>query len=624
MAERRRRHRKGKRLFKRMQRTLTGLFFLCLALFCFVIGRVIYIQAANGGKYARQVLSQQQYQNRTIPFKRGDIVDSKGTTLATSIDVYSVVLDCKALNTESRTKGKEGIVDSTARYVHQYFSDISEDDVRNEVKKHPDSQYRVLKKKESYEKMKAFEDFNDSDEGKGKTYGIWFEKEYERQYPYPDLASQVIGFVASGNNGVTGLENQYNSVLNGTDGRSFGYQNEDNSLEKNVIDPVNGYTIQTSIDVLTQQAVNQAILKFNNKMAKAAGNHKRGSKNTAVLVMNPNNGQVYAMATYPTFSLDDPRDLTSLYSKKKIKSMDDDAQLDALNELWQNFPVSHTYEPGSTFKPFTISAGFETGTLSTKSTFMCDGGQSFPGNVYVRCESYHGIQTIREALMHSCNDALMQIGARVGAANFAKYQHTFGFGQKTGIDLPGEPRTNTLVYTEKQLKSQPINLATNSFGQNFNTTMVQLASGFASIINGGTLYKPTVVTKIEDESGNTVQKNDPVVLKKTISKTTSDRMRSYLKSVVTDGTGVKAAVKGYSIGGKTGTAEKQPRRQGKYLVSFIGFAPVENPQLLVYVVVDEPNAADQAHSNYAQEIAHDIFKTILPYYNIEPEAKKKK
>ena len=624
MAVRSRRRRKGKRLFKRMKRTLTVLFFLCLALFCFIIVRVIYIQAANGDKYAKQVLSQQQYQNRTIPFKRGDIVDSKGTTLATSIDVYSVVLDCKALNEESRTKGKEGIIDSTAKYVHQYFTDISEDDVRNEAREHPDSQYRVLKKKESYENMKAFESFTDSKEGEGRTAGIWFEKEYERQYPYPDLASQVIGFVASGNTGVTGLENQYNSVLNGTDGRSFGYQNEDNSLEKNVIDPVNGYTIQTSIDVLTQQAVNQAILKFNNKMSKAAGNHKRGSKNTAVLVMNPNNGQIYAMATYPTFSLDDPRNLKSLYSKKKISKMDDKAQLDALNELWQNFPVSHTYEPGSTFKPFTISAGFETGTLSRKSSFMCDGGQTFAGNVYVRCESHHGIQSVREALMHSCNDALMQIGAKVGAENFAKYQHLFGFGQKTGIDLPGEPRTNTLIYTEKQLESQPINLATNSFGQNFNTTMVQLASGFASIINGGTLYKPTVVTKIEDESGNTVQKNDPVIMKKTVSKSTSDTLRSYLKSVVTDGTGVKAAVKGYSIGGKTGTAEKQPRRQGKYLVSFIGFAPVENPQILVYVVVDEPNAADQAHSNYAQEIAHDIFKTILPYYNIEPEAKKKK
>ncbi|MDY6352200.1 MAG: penicillin-binding protein 2 [Lachnospiraceae bacterium] len=621
MTEVRKRKRKGKRLFKRMQRTLTALFFICLALFCFVILRVIYIQAANGNRYAKQVLRQQQYQNRTIPFKRGDIVDAKGTTLATSIDVYSVILDCRALK-ESQQKNKD-ILDTTASSLHRYFPDISEDDVREAIEKHPDSQYRVLKKKESYQSMKAFEKFMDSDEGSGKVAGIWFEKEYERKYPYPDLASSVIGFVASGNAGVTGLENQYNSYLNGTDGRSFGYQNEDNSLEKNVVEPINGYTIQTSIDVLTQQAVNQAVEKFNNKMAKAAGNHKRGSKNTAVLVMNPNNGQIYAMSTYPTFSLDDPRDLTVLYSKKKIKGMTDKESLDALNELWQNFPVSHTYEPGSTYKPFTISAGFETGTLSAKNKFFCDGGESFPGGVYVRCESHHGIQTIREALMHSCNDALMQIGKKEGAANFSRYQHLFGFGQKTGIDLPGEPRTNTLIYSEKQLKSQPINLATNSFGQNFNTTMVQLASGFCSIINGGTLYKPTVVTKIEDESGNTVKKNEPVVLKKTISKATSDRMRDYLKSVVTGGTGVKAAVKGYSIGGKTGTAEKQPRRQGKYLVSFIGFAPVENPRIVVYVVVDEPNAVDQAHSNYAQEIAHDIFKTVLPYYGISREKKQK-
>ena len=618
---------KRKRISRRMQAALALVFFACLALFCVIVVRVIYIQVVNGPSYTKRVLSQMSYQNRTIPFKRGDIVDAKGTTLATSIDVYNVVLDCKALNEEEKLLEKNkkgGMIESTAKYVHQYFPDIDESAVTEACAKDPNSQYKVLKKKESYEKMKAFSDFSESKEGKDAVTGIWFEKEYERQYPYPDLASQVIGFTASGNTGVTGLENQYNSVLNGTDGRSFGYQNEDNSLENNVIEPVNGNTIQTSIDVLTQQTVNQAIVKFNKKMSKAAGNGKRGSKNTAVLVMNPNNGQIYAMSTYPTFSLKKPRDLTSLYSKKKIKSMDSMEQLDALNELWQNFPVSHTYEPGSTFKPFTISAGFETGTLKTTDTFLCDGGKRFAGDVYVRCESHHGIETIRKALMDSCNDALMQIGAKVGAANFAKYQHLFGFGQKTGIDLPGEPRTNTLLYNEKQLKSQPVNLATNAFGQNFNTTMIQLASGFASIINGGNLYKPTVVTKIEDESGNTVVKNEPELLKKTVSKETSDTLRSYLKSVVTGGSGVTAQVKGYSIGGKTGTAEKQPRKMGNYLVSFIGFAPVENPKLLVYVVVDEPNAADQAHSKYAQEIAHDIFKTLLPYYNIEPEKKSSK
>ena len=602
-----------------MQAALALVFFGCLALFCVILVRIIYIQAVNGKSYAKQVLSQMSYQNTTIPYKRGDIVDSKGTTLATSIDVYNVVLDCRALNEQAELNKSDDIITSTAKYVHKYFSDIEESDVTEAVKNDPKSQYKVLAKKESYENMKSFSDFTESDEGKNAVTGIWFEKEYERSYPYPYLASQLIGFTASGNTGVTGLESEYNSVLNGTDGRSFGYQNEDNSEENNVIEPVNGNTIQTSIDVMTQQVVDQAILKFNKKMAKAAGNGKNGSKNTAALVMNPNNGQIYAMATYPTFSLDNPRDLSGVDTEKEVKDMTDDEQLDALNELWQNFPVSHTYEPGSTFKPFTIAAGLETGTLKTTDTFMCDGGQKFAGGVFVRCESHHGIETVRKALMDSCNDALMQIGKKVGAENFAAYQHLFGFGQKTGIDLPGEPRTASLLYTEKQLKSQPINLATNSFGQNFNTTMVQLASGFASLINGGNLYKPTVVTRIEDEAGNTVSQTEPELLKKTVSKETSDILKSYLKSVVTGGTGVTAQVKGYSIGGKTGTAEKQPRSEHNYLVSFIGFAPVENPKLLVYVAVDEPNAADQAHSTYAQEIAHDIFKTLLPYYNIEKE-----
>ena len=602
-----------------MQAALTLAFFACLALFCVIVIRIIYLQTANGKSYAKQVLSQMTYQNTTIPYKRGDIVDAKGTTLATSIDVYNVVLDCKALKKQSGLKGYEDIISSTGEYVHKYFPDIDEDAVAKAVKKNPNSQYKVLAKKESYEKMKAFSDFSETDEGKAGVAGIWFEKEYQRSYPYPTLASQLIGFVASGNTGVTGLESEYNSVLNGTDGRSFGYQNEDNSEENNVIEPVNGNTIQTSIDVMTQQTVNQAILKFNKKMAKAAGNHKNGSVNTAALVMNPNNGQIYAMATYPTFSLDDPRNLSGVDLDKDEKDMTDEEKLDALNNLWQNYPVSHTYEPGSTFKPFTIAAGFETGTLKKTDTFMCDGGQSFPGDVYVRCESHHGIETVRKALMDSCNDALMQIGKKVGPENFAYYQHLFGFGQKTGIDLPGEPRTASLLYSEKQLAAQPINLATNAFGQNFNTTMVQLASGFCSLINGGNLYKPTVVSRIEDDAGNTVSQTQPELLKKTVSKSTSDTLRSYLKSVVTGGTGVTAQVKGYSIGGKTGTAEKQPRNKHNYLVSFIGFAPVENPKLLVYVVVDVPNAADQAHSKYAQEIAHDIFKTLLPYYNIEKE-----
>ena len=607
-----------------MQAALTLAFFACLALFCVIVIRIIYLQTANGKSYAKQVLSQMTYQNTTIPYKRGDIVDAKGTTLATSIDVYNVVLDCKALKKQSGLKGYEDIISSTGEYVHKYFPDIDEDAVTKAVRKSPNSQYKVLAKNESYEKMKAFSDFSETDEGKAGVAGIWLEKEYQRSYPYPTLASQLIGFVASGNTGVTGLESEYNSVLNGTDGRSFGYQNEDNSEENNVIEPVNGNTIQTSIDVMTQQTVNQAILKFNKKMAKAAGNHKNGSVNTAALVMNPNNGQIYAMATYPTFSLDDPRNLSGVDLDKDEKDMTDEEKLDALNNLWQNYPVSHTYEPGSTFKPFTIAAGFETGTLKKTDTFMSDGGQSFPGDVYVRCESHHGIETVRKALMDSCNDALMQIGKKVGPENFANYQHLFGFGQKTGIDLPGEPRTASLLYSEKQLAAQPINLATNAFGQNFNTTMVQLASGFCSLINGGNLYKPTVVSRIEDDAGNTVSQTQPELLKKTVSKSTSDTLRSYLKSVVTGGTGVTAQVKGYSIGGKTGTAEKQPRNKHNYLVSFIGFAPVENPKLLVYVVVDVPNAVDQAHSKYAQEIAHDIFKTLLPYYNIEKENTKSK
>lgn len=608
-----------RRLLPRMKKTLFVVFLIITAAFAGLIFRLMYIEHTSGEKYEKIVLAQQDYTNTTIPYKRGDIVDSKGNVLATSIDVYNVILDCRELLTDE--ENHEGITETTIDHLKDVFSDeIDEDDIRDALKDKPDSQYVVLAKGVSYEQMSAFNKLMEDEDTSDEIGGIWFEKEYERVYPYPTLASQLIGFTASGNEGVTGLENEYNSTLNGVDGRSYGYRNSDNELENTVAGPENGKTIVTSIDMQIQSTVLKAVKKHNKELS-PDGDANDGSANTAVLVMNPNSGEVLSMVSFPTFSLNDPRDLSDLYTKKQLSKMDDDEQMDALNQLWQNFPVSFTYEPGSTFKPFTVSMGLETGTLKGNETFVCDGYEKFPGNVIVRCSARngHGVETVRKALMDSCNDSLMQMSYRIGGTNFAYYQRLFGFGQRTNIDLPGEPRTDSLVFTEDQLNERLINLATNSFGQNFNTTMVQLASGFCSLINGGTLYQPHVVTKIEDDAGNTVKTIDPVVQKKTISANTSKKIRSYLKSVVQEGTGNTAAVEGYSIGGKTGTAEKQPRGTGNYLVSFIGFAPAENPQVLVYVVVNEPNVEDQAHSTYAQEIAHDIFKSILPYMNIDKE-----
>ena len=599
-------------LSRRMQRRLTFVFGLICVLFVVLIGRLMYIEYTEGDRYKKIVLSQLQYDSSTIPYKRGDIIDSKGTVLATSVDVYNVVLDAKVLN-----ENKEDVIADTITAVTKCFPEIEADQIKTALKEKGTSQYVVLAKKVSYEEMASFSEYKD------KTAGIWFEKEYDRVYTYPTIASQLVGFVSAGNNGVIGLENQYNDVLNGINGRSYGYLNSDNDLEKTVIEPENGKNIITTIDMNIQSIVESEIRAFNQAFA---ADGKDGSLNTAVLIMNPQNGEIYAMATYPTFDLTNPRDLSFMFTEEELATMDENAKMDVLNGLWQNFPVSHTYEPGSTFKPFTVAMGLESGTLTGDETYYCDGGEHI-SNFHVRCvnRNGHGMETVAGALMDSCNDALMQMSYVIGAANFAYYQNLYGFGQKTNIDLPGEARTNSLIYSESDLE-KTINIATNSFGQNFNTTMIQLGSGFCSLVNGGKLYQPHVVKRIEDESGNIVSEISPVLEKETVSKEVSNQLKGYLRQVVSDGTGKTAGVYGYDIGGKTGTAQKLPRGEGNYLVSFVGYVPQENPQVLIYCVVDTPNTADQAHSSYAQEIVHNVLVQILPYLNVptvqEPEGSK--
>lgn len=589
----------------------------------------MYIQRSSGDKYEKIVLSQQKYDSTIIPFQRGNIVDARGTVLATSVDVYNVILDCKVLNENEKTK--KGCLSATVNLVTDSFEKVDKDKMRSKISENPTSQYCVLAKKVSYEEMAAFEEKKASDEYKGKIYGIWFEKEYIRQYPYGTLAAATIGYASSGNVGVIGLENQYSSVLNGVNGRTYGYLNSDSNLEKTTIDATNGNNIVLSLDVNIQTIAEKAILDWNNKiMAQYNADHPDepegfGSKHTAVLVMNPNTGEILAMAQYPGFDLNNPRDLSAFYTEEQLDEMSTDDKMDRLNKIWQNFCITYTYEPGSTFKPFTVAMGLETGALTGNETYYCDGGEMIAGYPkLVKCVAYkkggHGMQNIAQALSNSCNDALMQMVRVIGPETFSSYQSVFGFGQKTGVDLPGEASTATLIYSENDLRSA-INLATNSFGQNFNTTMIQLGAGFCSLINGGYLYEPHLVTKITDSNGNTVQDIEPTLLKRTVSKETGDLLKSYLEYVVSDGTGKTAGVDGYRIGGKTGTAEKLPRGNHKYLVSFIGFAPVDNPQVVVYVIVDEPGLAaigdNQAHSSFAQEICHNIFEQILPYMGIE-------
>lgn len=650
-----RRRRKKEKTYKfltRMKAKMLIIFIAIAGVLICLVGRLAYIELESGDKYAKIVLNQQEYSSKTIPFRRGDIVDRKGTVLATSTDVYNVILDCSVLTS------REDYLEPTLSALNQCFG-LDTGELRTYVSENPKKRYYVLAQKLPYDEIAQFESLqNDQKNGKN-IKGVWFEKEYVRNYPYDSLACSILGFTTSGNEGIGGLEDYYNSTLNGIDGKEYGYVNSDSNYEIKVKDATDGNNVVSTIDANLQSIVESKIAEFNNAMKDSS---HEGAKNIGVIMMDPNSGEVLAMATNRTFSLQDPWnadtdkyftdeeratiikqaervELKKYYSLDEINAMTDDQwsaalnehyseeQLDQihhlalLNQVWNNFCVSSTYEPGSTAKPFTVAAGLESGTLTGNETFYCDGGETI-ANHHISCikKAGHGVETIQQALENSCNDALMQMSYLIGPANFSRYQQIFNFGLKTNIDLPGEARTDSLIYSEDQLST--INLATNSFGQSYNVTMIQMIAGYCSLINGGKYYQPHMVCKIEDSNGNTVQNIEPTLVRETVSEETSATIRQYLQGVVVNGSGKKAKVDGYSMGGKTGTAQKLPRSARKYLVSFIGSVPADNPQVAIYVVVDEANSADQAHSYYAQSIAREILKEALPYMGIYPDEEK--
>lgn len=581
-----------------------------------LVVRIMYVQRVKGADYEKIVLSQQSYDSETIPYRRGDILDAKGTILATSTDVYNLILDCKVITSE--LGNKQPYLEPTLEALFSCYPQLSESEVRQLIREKPKSQYNILIKQMSYEEMNVFTEYAANKKAHPNIRGIWFEKHYIRTYPYGSLASPVIGFTRSDNVGMLGLESYYNDVLSGTNGRRYGYLNSDNDLEKTLREAIDGDTIVTTLDANLQSIVEQKIQEF----CETFEDHYRNgaaASNIGLVIMDPRNGDVKAMAQYPTFDLQEPRSLEGVYTKKEIAGMDDDEKADALNRLWTNYCVTSTYEPGSTAKPFTVACGLETGTLKGNESFECDGYEEFIGSGKVRCvkRGGHGTETLRTSLMDSCNDALMQMSYRIGVENFCDYQRIFGFGLRTNIDLPGEARTDSLIYHAQDMKK--IDLATNSFGQNFNVTMIQLVSAFSSLINGGEYYQPHLVSKVLDASGNTVRSVRPALIKQTVSKETSEQIKSYLYDTVSEGTGRYAKVAGYSMGGKTGTAQKSvggKKDAENYLVSFIGYLPADEPELVIYAIVDEPNAKDQAHSTYAQNLVREILEEALPYLNI--------
>ncbi len=700
------------RFTQKMSIKLAVLFVMILVAFAFLSIRLFIINRDNGDKYKKRVLSQQAYDSITIPAKRGDIVDRNNTKMAVSQKVYNVCIDSKALNRDEGANIESTI---TALFATPVEFGYTKDELRSYILGNPDSQYRVIAKKQSYEAVSEIMNMVNNPNMYPDFKGVWLEDTYVRQYPYNSLACDVIGFVQGDNEGAYGLEEFYNDTLVGTNGREYGYLNDDENLERTLKPAQDGKTLVTSIDVNIQSIVEKNILAFNEEHRNEA-REGAGSSNTGVIIMNPNNGEILAMASYPTFNLNDPRNTDNLEVEVELdpekfglmngildgntdlEGLDDseiadavrkmaednkateelaangenseqdnntnaggesqteksdiainigdpseggddetaadpndpyagmtyaeayekayeDAKMEALNALWKNFCINSTYEPGSTMKPFTMATGLEEGILKGDESYVCNGVLEIGGHE-IHCSNRlgHGQLTFAGALEQSCNVAFMKIGATIGKTVFMKYNQLFNFGLKTNIDLTGEALTNSLVFDINTMT--PTDLAISSFGQGFNVTMIQMIAGYCSLINGGYYYKPHIVTKVLDSAGATVETIEPRILKQTVSEETSAKIRELCIGVVDNGTGKSARPAGYRIGGKTGTAEKYPRDKHNYVVSFMAFAPAENPQIVCYVVVDEPNTGNQAVSKYAAVLCKDILTEVLPYMGI--------
>ncbi len=613
-----RRRKPRKKINHQMKGKLAGLFgAVLLALVC-LLGRITYINATNGDKYKKQVLTQaqQKFENDVLPAKRGNIYDRNGNILATSNKVYNVILDCKTVNSDP------DYVEPTIRALKEILG-IDEEKVRSLLSdsRTSQSQYQILLKQLSMDKKKEFEAYTTVEEDsplsdaekkeRGNVKGVWFEEDYLRSYPFKSLACDTIGFTLARDVADVGIESYYNSTLMGADGRQYGYFNSQSDVEQTIIEPVDGKNIVTTLDVGIQQIVEKYVNGFKKKM---------GAKNIGVVVQDPNTGEILAMDAGDRYDLNDPRDLSSLYSEEEIKAMNDEETVTALNAMWNNFCVTDAFEPGSVVKPIVMAGALEKGSIAEGDNFVCDGGQAFGANnnTFIKCAVYpdsHGTEDLMHVIANSCNDGMMQIAEKMGAEQFIKAQSLFNFGSRTGIDLPNEG--SGIIHTMDTMGETE--LACSAFGQGYTCTMLQEINAMSSVINGGYYYQPHLVKEIQDSNGSTVKTVEPVLLKQTISSEISAAIRSYMEDSVIEGTSRHSKVQGYSSGGKTGTAEKFPRGNKKYLVSFITFAPVEEPQVIVYVVVDEPNAEEQADSKYPQYIAQGILSELLPYLNVEPD-----
>lgn len=560
---------------------LTGLVFIVLIT---LIGRLSVIMIFESEYYLNRAQDLHE-RERNIKASRGNILDTNGVVLAANKTVCTISV------IHSQIKDKERVTEVLADELGLERNDV----------------LKRVEKVTSIEKIASNVDKETGDRIRGyELEGVKVDEDYKRYYPFSTLASKVLGFTGSDNQGIVGLEAKYDTYLSGNNGQILTLTDawgiEIQGAEENRNEPEPGKNLYISIDYNIQ--------KYAQQLAERTKEEKQ-AKSVSVIVMNPQNGELMAMVNAPEYDLNNPYQLNYNLTDTQLSM----PKMDLLNNMWRNFCINDTYEPGSIFKMVTATAALETGAASLSDSFTC-GGYAVVADRRIRCHKTtgHGTQTFTQTVMNSCNPAFIEWGRRVGVDNFYKYMGKLGLLEKTGIDIAGE--ASTIVH--KQENVGEVELATMSFGQSFQITPMQMLRAAAAIVNGGKLVTPHFGVKLSDYLGNTVQEFAYDTQYSAILNQTSDTMRDILRQVVEEGGGKKAYIEGFSIGGKTATSQKLPRGSGKYIASFIGFAPTDNPKVIAMCIIDEPQGVYYG-GTIAAPVIKELYENILPYLEISSD-----
>ena len=574
------------------KRSLLLVLFVVSLVAVLLVVRVFYLMIISP-EHLAQAAKELHERERVIKAERGKIYDCNGVILADNKPVCTISV------IHSQITDAEEVIAVLCREL-----DLSETYVRKRVEKL--SSIEIIKtnvEKETADAIRRYE-----------LKGVMVDEDYKRFYPYDSLASKVLGFTGSDNQGILGLEVTYDKWLQGINGKiltmTTAQGTELPDMAENRVSPVPGSSLYTSIDMVIQSFCEQTA----EKVLEA-----KGAKTVSLILMNPANGEIYAMVNVPEYNLNEPYELTEFFlSGVTEEELTTQKKTELLNQMWRNSCINDTYEPGSAFKIITATAGLEHGVLSVNDRFYCP-GYKIVADRRIRCHKTtgHGSQNFAEAIMNSCNPAFIEVGARVGTERLYETFRALGLFSKTGIDVPGE--AGSIMHKEENIKE--VELATISFGQSFQITPLQLMSAVSCVINGGTKITPHFVTKIVNASGDTIKTVDGTGERGIVSKETSETMRQLLEQVVADGTGNKAFMEGFRIGGKTATSEKLPRSSKRYIASFIGFAPADNPKVIAMVMIDEPEGLYYG-GTIAAPVIKEVFEMVLPYLGIEAEIAK--